>query len=98
PARHRAGFCFCGVSRPECSSDIVVRMRLRIAAVALPLLLSSTASLSQTPVRFELANGLRVWIQEDHRRPIVLVQTTYKFGSLNESAGQTGTAHYIEHM
>jgi zinc protease len=49
-------------------------------------------------VRFELPNGLRVWVQEDHTRPIVLVQTTYKVGSINDPPGLTGTAHYVEHM
>lgn len=49
-------------------------------------------------VRFELSNGLRVWVQEDHARPVALVQLTYKVGSLHESAGQTGIAHYVEHM
>jgi predicted Zn-dependent peptidase len=50
------------------------------------------------PVRFELPNGLRVWIQEDHARPVALVQVTYKVGSLHEGPGTTGIAHYVEHM
>jgi zinc protease len=49
-------------------------------------------------VRFELPNGLRVWVQEDHARPVVLVQTTYKVGSINDGPGTTGMAHYVEHM
>jgi zinc protease len=50
------------------------------------------------PVRFELSNGLRVWVQEDHSRPIALVQITYKVGSLHEGPGTTGIAHFVEHM
>jgi zinc protease len=50
------------------------------------------------PVRFELPNGLRVWVQEDHTRPVALVQVTYKVGSLHEGPGTTGIAHYVEHM
>jgi zinc protease len=50
------------------------------------------------PTRFELPNGLRAWIQEDHRRPVALVQVTYKAGSLAEEPGKTGLAHYVEHM
>jgi zinc protease len=50
------------------------------------------------PVRFQLANGLRVWIQPDRRRPIAHVRTVYKVGSLNEGPGLTGLAHYVEHM
>jgi len=50
------------------------------------------------PTRFELPNGLRVWVQEDHARPVALVQVTYKAGSINEQPGSTGIAHYVEHM
>jgi zinc protease len=53
---------------------------------------------SSPAVRFELPNGLRVWVREDHTRPVALVQVTYKVGSLHESAGHTGIAHYVEHM
>ncbi len=53
---------------------------------------------SPAPVRFELPNGLRVWIQEDHTRPVALVQASYKVGAINETPGNTGTAHYVEHM
>lgn len=62
------------------------------------LLLAQLASASPPPTRFELPNGLRVWIQEDHSRPVALVHVTYHAGSLNEAAGVTGVAHYVEHM
>src|SRR5205814_719410 len=48
--------------------------------------------------RFELPNGLRVWVQEDHSRPVALVQIRYGAGSINEEPGRTGIAHYVEHM
>lgn len=50
------------------------------------------------PTRFELPNGLRVWVQEDHRRPVVLVHLSYRIGSINEEPGLSGIAHYVEHM
>jgi zinc protease len=62
------------------------------------LLLAQMAAAPPPPARFELPNGLRVWVQEDHGRPVALVQITYHAGSLNESAGLTGVAHYVEHM
>ena len=45
-----------------------------------------------------LDNGLRVLILEDHRSPIVSVQTWYRVGSRNERVGATGLAHFLEHM
>jgi zinc protease len=61
---------------------------------------ASAAAFGQAPapVRFELPNGLRVWVQEDHSRPAALVQVAYKVGAINEDPGTTGTAHYVEHM
>ena len=67
-------------------------------AIALLLLAQTSAAQTSPPSRFELANGLRVWVQEDHARPVALVQVTYKVGSLHETAGRTGIAHYVEHM
>lgn len=62
------------------------------------LLLTQIAAASPPPTRFELPNGLRVWVQEEHSRPVALVHITYHVGSLNEGPGQTGVAHYVEHM
>ncbi|MGH7677267.1 MAG: M16 family metallopeptidase [Gemmatimonadaceae bacterium] len=62
------------------------------------VVLAQLSAASPPPVRFELPNGLRVWVQEDHARPVALVQVTYHVGSLNETSGRTGIAHYVEHM
>jgi predicted Zn-dependent peptidase len=47
---------------------------------------------------YELANGLRVTLSEDHTAPIVAVNLWYHVGSANERAGRTGFAHLFEHM
>ncbi len=47
---------------------------------------------------FELANGLRVTLSEDHTAPIVGVNLWYHVGSANERRGRTGFAHLFEHM
>jgi predicted Zn-dependent peptidase len=80
-------------------------MKLAPSLVAVLSLASAPTSLhaqpparSPAPVRFELPNGLRVWVQEAHGRPVALVQVTYHVGSINEGPGTTGTAHYVEHM
>ncbi len=53
----------------------------------------------QIPIEtFELPNGLRVALSEDHTAPIVGVNLWYHVGSANERQGRTGFAHLFEHM
>ncbi|HTL50937.1 MAG TPA: pitrilysin family protein [Planctomycetota bacterium] len=47
---------------------------------------------------FELKNGLRVIVQEDHRLPVCAVQVRYHVGSKDESPDRQGFAHMFEHM
>ena len=47
---------------------------------------------------YQLANGLKILVKEDHRAPIVVSQIWYKVGSSYESNGTTGVAHVLEHM
>lgn len=48
--------------------------------------------------KYELANGLTVYVHEDHSDPMVHVEVTYKVGSNREHIGITGFAHFFEHM
>ena len=48
--------------------------------------------------QFELSNGLKVILQEDHRSPVVVSQLWYRAGSIDEFNGTTGVAHMLEHM
>jgi zinc protease len=48
--------------------------------------------------KFVLANGLTVLVHEDHKAPIVAVNTWYHVGSKNEKPGRTGFAHLFEHL
>jgi zinc protease len=51
------------------------------------------------PIRdFVLANGLRVYLSEDHSAPTYSIAIAYDVGSRNERAGRTGFAHLFEHM
>ncbi|MFK5984422.1 MAG: pitrilysin family protein [Pseudomonadota bacterium] len=45
-----------------------------------------------------LKNGLKVFVKEDHRAPVVVSQIWYKVGSSYESDGVTGVSHALEHM
>ncbi|HET6655750.1 MAG TPA: pitrilysin family protein, partial [Gammaproteobacteria bacterium] len=47
---------------------------------------------------FKLKNGLTVIVHEDHKAPIVAVNTWYHVGSKNEPAGRFGFAHLFEHL
>ncbi|HXE81440.1 MAG TPA: pitrilysin family protein [Vicinamibacterales bacterium] len=46
----------------------------------------------------ELANGLRVLVQEIRTAPLVSVWAWYRVGSKDEAPGQTGASHWVEHM
>jgi zinc protease len=48
--------------------------------------------------RFVLDNGLTVVVHEDHKAPIVAINTWYHVGSKNEKPGKTGFAHLFEHL
>ena len=48
--------------------------------------------------RFVLKNGLTLLVHEDHKLPVVAVNTWYHVGSKNETPGKTGFAHLFEHL
>jgi zinc protease len=47
---------------------------------------------------FTLPTGLRVFFQEDHNRPTVIVSTLVGTGSAKEPPGKEGMAHLLEHL
>lgn len=47
---------------------------------------------------FQLDNGLRIALVEEHSSPTVAVQVWYQVGSRDEEPGKTGLAHLFEHM
>jgi predicted Zn-dependent peptidase len=48
--------------------------------------------------RYELDNGLKIVLSEDHSAPIVTTYITYNVGAAAEEKGSTGFAHLFEHM
>ncbi len=48
--------------------------------------------------KFNLPNGLRLIVHEDHKAPIVAVNIWYHVGSKNEKLGKSGFAHLFEHL
>jgi zinc protease len=47
---------------------------------------------------YQLDNGLKLIVKEDHRAPVVVTQVWYKVGSSYEQNGTTGISHQLEHM
>jgi len=75
-------------------------MLLRILSLPLlaALLLSQTLYADSQTHEFQLRNGLKIIVKEDHRAPIVVSQIWYKVGSSYEHSGITGVSHVLEHM
>lgn len=47
---------------------------------------------------FTLGNGMQVVVVEDHRASVVQHMVWYRAGSADEPKGQSGVAHYLEHL
>ena len=50
------------------------------------------------PTTFTLKNGMQVVIVENHRVPVVAHMVWYRVGSADEGPGETGIAHFLEHL
>ncbi len=47
---------------------------------------------------YQLKNGLKILVKEDHRAPVVASEIWYRVGSSYEPGGLTGISHVLEHM
>ncbi|MBP2280826.1 zinc protease [Psychrobacter sp. PL19] len=47
---------------------------------------------------FQLDNGLKIIVKEDHRAPVVMTQIWYRVGSTDEPLDKGGISHLLEHM
>ncbi|MGP1254194.1 MAG: M16 family metallopeptidase [Kiloniellales bacterium] len=76
--------------------------RTGLAALAAVTLLSGlhAPAVAQVfePETFTLDNGLKVVVVENNRAPIVTHMLWYKVGSADEPRGQSGIAHFLEHL
>src|ERR1700740_1413725 len=53
---------------------------------------------SKNVAEYELDNGLKVLLLENHSAPVITLLVLYKVGSRNEAVGHTGSTHFLEHM
>ncbi len=61
------------------------------------LIISLSPAFAQVQ-EYNLKNGLRILVREDHRAPVVVSQIWYKVGASYEHNGLTGISHVLEHM
>jgi zinc protease len=78
-----------------------MRLRLTMLFIIVTLAIGAYAQVSTVDIpyqKFVLDNGLTLIVHEDHKAPIVAVNTWYHVGSKNEKPGKTGFAHLFEHL
>lgn len=71
-----------------------VRTAPAAKALAAPVKVTSVEGITE----YDLANGLKVLLFPDASKPTTTVNITYLVGSRNESYGETGMAHLLEHL
>ncbi len=71
------------------------RLALLLCLAAAP---AAAQEVSIPHTTFELPNGLKVIVAEDHSTPIAAINVWYHVGSGYERPGRTGFAHLFEHV
>ncbi len=76
----------------------MLRSVLSLSIVALCLLSARPGAAEPQVTTFTLENGLRGVVIEDHRAPVATHMLWYRVGGADEPPGETGVAHYLEHL
>jgi zinc protease len=77
------------------------RTAARLFAIALSLLAGAATAQARElprPETFTLRNGLQVVVITDRRAPVVTHMLWYRVGAADEPRGQSGVAHFFEHL
>ncbi|MDE1463375.1 M16 family metallopeptidase [Spartinivicinus poritis] len=69
-----------------------------MTAIWLSLLAAFSYAKPTITHEFQLENGLKLIVREDHRAPVVVSMVWYKVGGSYEPLGLTGVSHVLEHM
>jgi zinc protease len=69
----------------------------RIFLIVVFIFLTFTVSASEVK-EYELKNGLKIIVLEEHKSPVATFQIWYRAGSKDEPAGKSGLSHLLEHM
>ena len=54
--------------------------------------------MKKTHSEHSLSNGLKILLKEIHTAPLISSWVWYRVGSRDETSGQTGISHWVEHM
>ncbi len=74
---------------------------MRWKALAVLVALAGSAYAEEPKItyqKFDLPNGMRVYVVEDHKAPTVYGVTWFRVGSKDEVKNRTGFAHLFEHL
>ncbi|WP_049792681.1 M16 family metallopeptidase [Polymorphum gilvum] len=63
-----------------------------------PAQAGDTVTIAPNLSHFSLDNGLQVVVIPDHRAPVATHMIWYKVGAADEPPGQSGVAHFLEHL
>ena len=105
-------FFFTNVSCNEMSNNLLISKlflnlftkigimykSLFLIILFLRVLAFSAQSPSIDFLEYNLKNGLKVILHENHKTPIVAVSVMYHVGAKNENPERTGFAHFFEHL
>src|ERR1700757_1280006 len=76
-----------------------MRAKACFAALVVAASLCMPASAEEPKVfQFALQNGLSVVVIPDHRAPVVTQMLFYRVGASDDPPGNSGLAHFFEHM
>ncbi len=73
---------------------MIRRLGLALGLAAAPLVANAAGEVTE----FTLDNGLHVVVIEDHRSPAITHMMWYRAGAADEVQGQSGIAHFLEHL
>ena len=74
------------------------RRGLYLLVLGILILMSPAEARVFDPETFTLDNGLQVVVVTNRRAPIVTHMVWYKVGAADEAAGESGNAHFLEHL
>jgi zinc protease len=73
-------------------------MKILSGLISALLLILPVSLHAEVVTSFDLENGMKVVVIEDHRAPVVTHMVWYRVGSADEDAGKSGIAHFLEHL